>query len=296
MAIPNSRQDLPPPMGFNNPDGTCLRVARRSCPIIAKRFRAGPADVEPEPALNPGDAGTRYRRSIIKNLVPEPEYAIQKVNKAMEERDLLFYPACGLDWEPIRCFSDRCRVFLYCDWHTSIAEFDQALLQVPINNPALNCLRFDSANAFGFDPTRIVSPNALFDSGALTPEEREAYQHSHDHFSNKEPWARIIKVIHVVKGAERSVQLIYLCAEGVTTYLELFNKVSRAPHCLTFKNCGAGCGFTWTDFRDYARPLGRVVEMNPAKPDYLWWERGDWPWNEVVLGDIPLWRRAPQQR
>lgn len=211
---------------------------------------------------------------------------------------VFFYPACGFDWTQIKRFTDRCSLFVYCDWHTTVEAMAQAMLQVPMNNPALNALRCDWANATDVAPRQLVDGAVLERErpGFLHPDELARYRGSHNAYANKHPWGRLVHVIHTVDGQDRRLDLLYLCAEGVTAYLSLFSARLTAPKFLCIVNCGAGFGFNWTDFRGYEMPLGRAVAGSRRKPEFLVCDAGhDWPWSESMPGDGGgVFRRPPR--
>jgi hypothetical protein len=221
---------------------------------------------------------------------PKPDSLfISDLRKTITSGAVLFYPACGfLDWGVIKDFSTECKTFLYADWHPTIEQVEQAMLQVPIQNPALNAMRCDWKAAIDIPAQRLVPRPLLRNPKFLKPDERGQYRNNFKQFANKTPWCRWVPTIHAVDGQDRKLKLIYLTVEGVNTYWKLFNRQRAAPQYLCIKNCGYGFGFNYTAFCQWRGPLGRAVfagwKEHGHAPEFLIAERPnhDWPWTEVV--------------
>jgi hypothetical protein len=224
--------------------------------------------------------------------------AIQQINSG----DVLYYPACWNDWAAIRNLSDRCRVFLFCDWRMTLEQFEHEMLQLPFQSPARNAFRCDARNAQAITAGDLLRGAALPDPGLLarflTLEEVQAYRSGYETFANKLAWGRYVPTIHSVEGEDRHLDLLYLCAEGVSAYLQVFGSRQAAPKYLCVRNPGAGYGCGWTDFRDWSAPLGRAVAENLGtcqQPEYLVAEYQNWPWTVPALEFTDwgrIWGRA----
>ena len=213
-------------------------------------------------------------------LISEQEKTeqIRMARESIKEGRAFFYPACGFDWRPIRRFSGACDTFVYCDWHMQVEHFDQVIQGQGENlgfhgtaahYPKLSEVCVRMASPIALEPNQLVDGPVNAESRFLTPEERAKYNRNHEQFANHVPWGRLVVLTQRIDDRERKVTLIYLCAEGVATYFQLFNAQRVAPSHLCIVNCGAGFGFNWTDFRDFAKPLGRAVSANPVWPQYL---------------------------
>ncbi len=201
--------------------------------------------------------------------------------------DVMFYPASAFDWGPIRDFAGDCSTFIYCDWKQTPNDFDHAMLQVPQQNPALNCLRCNYAEARPFNPYALFAGDPVDPLRFATQEDferlRGRYEAEQD--GAREAWGRWIPALSVVDGMARPIEIVYLCAEGVSAYIGLFRAQKRTPRVLCIKNCGDGFGGNWTAFYRWNEPLGRVVEVSLREdglaPEYVVTEREDfdWPWH-----------------
>ena len=218
-------------------------------------------------------------------LTAAAQKAVDSVRTRLLSGEVLFYPACGFDWGAIRSLSDRCNLFLYCDWHMTLGDMKHEMSQVSMGNPALNSLQCDWENRVALEACDLTMAPVSASPSILRPGEYGQYRDCHENFANKTPWCRLVPAIHTVNGQQRMLDLIFLCAEGVAAYLQVFNAQRIAPRYLCINNCGAGFGFNWTDFRFYDMPLGRAVRDNPSTPEFLIHGDGatvDWPWNVAV--------------
>jgi len=218
----------------------------------------------------------RYIKELSPASTPE-ERPIELVKNDMRSGKVFFYPASGFDWEPILDpkINSRFSTFIYCDWVMKLQDFEQgnhvAWQMQPVRNEALN-FGCDSALEINICELGGIEVEIM---DFLTPEEQAFYRRCYDDFANKQPWGRLLEV----KIANRKVRLVFLCAEGVKTYLELFSAPHCAPEFLSIKGPGTGFGFNWTDFRRYKEALGRAVDRNPSKPTWLGADQEhDWPW------------------
>ncbi len=196
---------------------------------------------------------------------------------------VLFYPASGFDWRPLIKFTTPekydCQTILYCDWHYEREhEFAAQLRNIPV---ALEC-----ESEAAITPDQITPASSAPPARFLHEDELARYRDRYRMFAVKKGWGRrVVLRGELGDGRVRRLNLIYLGAEGVATYLQVFNEQRIAPYMLCTVGCGVGFGFNWTDFGVYADALGRAVEANHSKPTYVINEGGqpyDWPWMEEV--------------
>jgi len=209
----------------------------------------------------------------------------------LKSEHVFFYPACRFDWYPLYRFSDQCRLFVYCDWYNVpgetrvIEEFEAAIRNIHDLTPAGGALRCGVIDELQPEQLGICSVNAL--ASFLTAEELRAYKRCWEMVGSPEGWGRQVKLTRSADGAQRHLILIYLCAEGVATYLNWFMDQETAPRYLCIKRCGHGFGCNYTNYNDLAAPLGRAVRANLRRhgvaPEYFITDCGhDWPWNVRV--------------
>lgn len=235
------------------------------------------------------EKGARLEKEREKRQQEADAAFIAGLEEKVTSGKVLFYPACGFDWQIIKDFSDRCTTFLYADWHASIDEVAQSISEANGHHDMSN-LRFSWNRSRECLAERFVTHPHLPEPAFLKPEERRRYEQQFQNWSNRQPWCRYVPIILTVDGQERILDLIYVSAEGVNTYHELFNRRGSAPKYLCIKNCGAGFGFNYTHFAEWDQPLGRAVlggwRMHGHAPEYLITEHENhnWPWTGRVCG------------
>ena len=242
------------------------------------------------PELTPNDF--KLPRSAPPRTEQEKAAHIKRARLSIKKGRVFFYPASGVDWRPIRRFSRDCDTFVYCDWQMSLDYFTRVLQGqeegpglpgIQDGYPALGQICSSIGHVIELEPQHLVDGPVLADPSFLTVEERANYESKYLEFANKPPWGRLVPLTLEVDGTKRRVTLIYLCAEGVATYLQLFNAQGVAPTHLCIVNCGDDRD-GWTDFRDYAQPLGRAVSANAVKPELLVCDYAEhnWPWDDSI--------------
>ena len=214
----------------------------------------------------------------------KPEQSVSLVER-LKVGDAFFYPSSGFDWFPLSRFSDRCSVFIYCDYFKKLQDFTAAVSSIHTGTPDRNTLRCEAIHEL--TPAELGCSSTGAPPSFLTRAELEAYQRCYRRVGSPQGWGRKVDVLVNVDGNERRVVLIFLCADGVATYLKLFNEQKQAPRFLCIKCCGDGFGFNWTNYNDWSEPLGRAVlanlRDNRKAPDYLITDREhDWPWSVAV--------------
>ena len=225
----------------------------------------------------------------LKHVKPQPQAKIRDVATLdiptlLKTTRVLFYPACEFDWRPLIKFTTpekfNCQTILYCDWHRDReVEFLAEIRNLPVE---LEC----EPTISKVEPGELTSASTVAPRDFLTNDEITSYQARYDMCSANKGWGRrVVLACKLGDGRVRKLNLIYLGAEGVATYLQVFTQQKIAPYMLCTLNCGVGFGCGWDDFRLYKGALGRAVKANPRKPTYIINEGGqpyNWPWNEEV--------------
>jgi len=210
----------------------------------------------------PGD--NEAAEQMVKRITttPTPGDRIKSVKTAVLNGKAFFYPASAFDWQPILDDHDKYSTFIYCDWAMNQQEFmqgDHTRWQTqPVRNEEL---RFDYANALPIC-TRELGGIEIEMSDFLTADEQQNYRRCYDAYANEQPWGRLLDV--TVVPDNRKIQLVFLGAEGVKTYLELFSVPRSAPQFLCIKGPGTGFGFNWTDFAFTKTRLAVLCKETPA--------------------------------
>lgn len=241
----------------------------------------------------------KYYESVLQQLLPEdraahaPVSTLEEVLRdaqarggdlpggdtpdAIVRRDtasngVFFYPACGVDWNPLHRFSGRCDTFVYCDYGF--------ILETVVANIRAQ-RRYLTVNAAVLIPQEFVR---AMTRDSLMPNDWQ------NRVSMVEPWGCLFTLTCNATNPPKKLHLIYLAVEGVTLYANLFGRMAHphsnmvwAPEFLCIKRDGMGFGNGWADFRDWARPLGNEVMRNQKKPKYVVCAGDNWPWDQRWL-------------
>ena len=167
----------------------------------------------------------------------------------------VYYPASGLDPDPIRCLGGRFQSFVYADY-TFKREDIRGMLHA------------DGFAGYELLDRRSVAEDEL-PLGALAT----GIQRGPDSVRGNRPFAEWA-FLELNFGPEKPstvVSLLFVCAEGVTLFERLYVQNEVAPACLAIiqPGCGWFC-LNWTDFEDPDAPLARAVMTNPSgRPRFL---------------------------
>ena len=201
--------------------------------------------------MNPQD----YVRDLERGDVQfEPESLL----KWLQTRRVFFYPAAGLeDWDSLNYFSCpaagemQCDLFVFCDWARQTADFEKAIRdreQLNRERPAGSHLKCSAIEVVKPEHLGTTSIHANFDF--LTEDEKAAYQATHEQFSLREGWGRLAEIVGEGQNGTQRFPLLFLGAEGVATYINLFVGQCVIPRVICIKNPGVGFGYGWTEFND----------------------------------------------
>jgi hypothetical protein len=180
-----------------------------------------------------------------------------------------------------------CDLFVFCDWARQAADFEKTIRDRETLNrerPAGSYLECHVIREVQPKHLGTKSIHANFDF--LTEAEKAAYQDRYKRYAVREGWGRLAEIVREDQNGVQRFPLLYLGAEGVATYLNLFAGQCIIPHVLCIKNSGGGFGEGWTQFNDWTAPLGRAVAFGAERcgrePKYLVTDRvHDWPWTPI---------------
>ena len=223
---------------------------------------------------------TINHQSYADDLPPAPtnEGRLKLVVDDISGGRVLFYPCSGFDWRPILDFHKQVSTFIYCDWAISLQDFEKAdHAPWQVEKVPNGALEFSHCNALQIS-TRDLGGTTADMPEFLTVEELERYCPLYDERNvSKQSWGRLLDV--TLKSENRKIKLVFLCAEGVKTYLELFSAPRCAPQFLCIKQHGV----SYAEFSCYEAALGRAVQRNPRRPKWLGTNHDhNWPWTEKV--------------
>ena len=167
----------------------------------------------------------------LKNYAPDDKVAFKDVMAGQ----VVFYPGCGTDGEPVRIFnqSHSAHVFLYVDYGVSEEKLDEGLHSAPFAGyHILDSIHYEK-NDIAASFTPHVHPS------------KERLEIMHRFIGGKKPFCKMVILERDPGrgedfGAER-IAVIFLLGDGIATYDALFcNKVYPPPFVLVLHDHGFG--------------------------------------------------------
>ncbi|MGS0943747.1 hypothetical protein ACVA51_24925 (plasmid) [Pseudomonas luteola] len=174
----------------------------------------------------------------------------------------VYYPASGVDGDPIKYLAGNFYSFVYVDYGYSREELNKRLTQPGFRGYELVAIR-DVAE----QELLACRPFPLFLS----------IRKNRFRFSEQaiEPFCywivfQRLDAMPDSHGPKR-FSVLYICADGVATYEALYTVNEIAPSCIAIIQPGRGFGGNWTDFEDPHDNLAWLVRGKPGcpRPRYL---------------------------
>lgn len=177
----------------------------------------------------------------------------------------LYYPACGFDFGIIK----------YCNEHyiefgiSSYVYADYGIAEKRLKD------NLDSFYGYYLTKSRPVSATDLvFDLSQLIPECNDEDK-ERINFWRKRPFARYALFERDYGfGPEIGPEvfsLLYLGAEGITVYENLYLANDIIPKAMAIIQSGTAFGGNWTEFRDPDAPLAKTVMKGKTMPNYFFY-------------------------
>lgn len=205
----------------------------------------------------------------------------------------LYYPASGLDGDPVMRLAGNVHSFIYVDQGAA----NRTTLMAELARP--RCFR-----GYELLAAREVTKAELIPNGWTptlpTPEDGTPDQYRSEMKPPFALWAIMQRLpeFPTKHGPER-FSLLYISGDGVATFQALYVENKVAPRYLSILQPGHGFGGNWTEFTDPARILARSVLNNPAGiPEYLlyggWglkhhYSKACWPGYELPIAFRRKW-------
>lgn len=189
--------------------------------------------------------------------------------------DSVYYPACGLDGDPIKYLGRQFQSFVYVDYGVG----RDAVLQ-----------RLEHFKGYDLEACRDLESKDLVTSGWPPPDlarmtslTERVVQTICEPFA---VWALYRRQPNYDDDhGPTEFSLLYIGGDGVATFHALFYSRQVTPAAICLIQPGTGFGGNWTDFEDQDGILARLVLGNPAgRPSFLLY--GGW-------GDGEFYRHAP---
>ena len=191
----------------------------------------------------------------------------KKLNLQHILTDSLYYPACDVD----------CGVIKYCNEHydeLGINKFiyaDYGTGETRLRNN----LEYFFGYPLGYNliESHSVSPSVLGFDLSLIPECDE-FNKEHILRWRRKAFARYAVFEKVPQSEEYGPErfsLLYLCAEGLVVYENLYLANDIVPKAMAIIQPGTVCGGNWTDFNDPYAPFAKAVMRGKFLPDYFFY-------------------------
>ena|ERR1035437_3575292 len=199
---------------------------------------------------------------------------------------VLYYPACGEDWEPLCQLSHYCDVFVYCDTlHPTRKIIDGKKIGSSRDAAWLEA-QFRNVHKRTSAGDRLQFQEVM---------ELESYK-SPDHLELKPfgNWAKLATFTLQENGVKRTIKLIYIKGHGEILYRTLFYNKSIAPRIICIRRDRK------REFRQRNSILAQLVISGVCKPEFIIThyplpDDCDWGWNQVVQRHFDGWDNKTSQ-
>ena len=196
----------------------------------------------------------------------------------------LYYPACGRDGDPIWYTHRKIQSFFYADYGVTQKQIEESLYGAgrygenitfrgsdPVSFKGYKVIGEKKLTSKELDPTGAVSLTTK--EGQMQFVNGTSYVRSTLKDWIKKPFAKwyILKRqsgFDDTHGPEL-FSLVFICADGVTTYKTLYNFNQIAPRYLSIFQPGDGFGFNWDSFQSEDGQLCKTVFSNTEIPEVL---------------------------
>lgn len=187
----------------------------------------------------------------LKNLDKElPNFDFKQILK-----DSFYYPACGVDIEPIiHFFPEFMYSFIYCDYSVNKGELRRCMINkiekkfklIHKLTIPLSVIRLASADEVEVY-MKYKKPDIRFKKDKLDEPYTEWY-------------------IFYDKQSNKYLSLLYICSEGQMVFNELYVKNKIAPKVLGLIYPGMGFGHNYNSFVD---DLHTIIKETGLRPQFL---------------------------
>jgi hypothetical protein len=192
------------------------------------------------------------------------EKEVADLLNSVDKRRVLFYPACGFDWQPLRWFSHLCDFFIYCDWNTPRDGFKQSLRETQSPQLATAPEIFVPQIVQKYLPWSSQMANLPFVIG--NPGDAV------------EPWIELAKLTLASSPKQEPLWMLYFSADPIEVYQRMFAARQTAPKVICLKQPPDVPNAAWQAFVAENGPLAQAVRENPQHPLYVVQSIGNEGW------------------
>jgi hypothetical protein len=183
------------------------------------------------------------------NLLQFKKEAIEKGEIPLADllQNSFFYPASGMDGQVVKFFSKETNSFVFCDYGVKEVNF----LENMNNFHAYSLIGFQKIELEDLFQTTTFEKIRISEKMPGFSGEKYAYWCVYERNAEKTNEF----------GAER-FSLLFISYDGVNSFYHLYSKRNINPLFLGIIQPGTGFGGNWTDFRNFDRELGRLIQEN----------------------------------
>lgn len=172
----------------------------------------------------------------------------------------VYYPACGFDGTPIKCIGKIFSNFVYADYYKNIND-----LEIDISKNGL--LGYKLINSY------LINEEELFGIKWENFIEKNAEIYNNLRFEWKDPFAKIYSFERRTSfddnHGKKNIELLYIKAEGISTYKYLYVQNNITPKCLVSIVPGLAFG---GNFDNYPKLLIELIKSTGKLPQYQFYD------------------------
>lgn len=174
--------------------------------------------------------------------------------------DSVYYPACAFDGTPIKFLGNLFSNFVYADYYSDYNDLEREISRNGLlGYKLINSYLIDAKELFGINWEDFIREN------------NDIYNKLQFEWNN--PFAKIYfferRASFGDYHGKKNIELLYIKAEGISTYKYLYEKNKIAPKCLVSIVPGLGFG---GNFDDYPKMLIELIKSKDKLPQYQFFD------------------------
>ena len=178
----------------------------------------------------------------------------------------LYYPACELDGGVIKYCNEHygeigINSYVYADYGMEEKRLKDNL-DYFYDGYYLKKTRTVTAVDLGFDLSQLIPECSNEDKERIYAWRKKPFARYAEFEKETDDWPEI---------GPNVFSLLYLCAEGITVYENLYLANGIAPKAMAIIQPGTAFGGNWTNYRDPTAPFARTVCNGQIMPEYLFY-------------------------
>ena len=171
----------------------------------------------------------------------------------------VYYPACGFDGTPIKFLGKLFSNFVYADYNSEYNDLESNIKNSLLGYKLKNSSMISAEELFGINWELFAFKN------------EEIIRKLH--FEWKKPFAKIYSFERSLgfndEHGKNNIELLFIKAEGISTYKYLYVNKNIAPKCLVSIVPGLSFG---GNFYDYPKMLIEIIELSNKYPEYQFYD------------------------